>query len=541
LSPEAQAALDLSVAEVEPAMLLSAILAAPVDLMWFGGIGTYVKAAAQNNADVGDPANDRIRIDAEWVRAKVIGEGANLGTTQAARIAFALKGGRINTDFIDNSAGVDCSDHEVNIKIALNAEVRAQKLAAQPRNSLLASMTDDVAALVLEDNRLQALALSIAERGGVAALPSQLRLIEQFEAEGRLDRRVEGLAGNEELLRRAQDGHGLTRPELAVILSTAKLAVQHAAETGRLGVDPLMEAELLAAFPAAMRGAHRDAILFHQLRNEIVATKVANRMVNRMGLIHPFELAEEEGVGMADVAEAFVVAEQLFDIRALWDRIDAAQIEEAARIHLYGQVATELRAHMADLIRNGVPDRSLASCVEVLAPGIATLDAASGRLLQGEGREQINAFIQRMVTTGADEKLAKSVANLAALDGAVGIVALAGRRSVDPIAVTRAFTSLGQATGLSWAQATAMQLSPSDPWERLLVAGLAREFQQMRLDTIGRLDGEDVEGCVARWLTSQSARVTQFRTFIDRARAMPAPSPAMLAQLAGQARTLLAR
>jgi glutamate dehydrogenase len=385
------------------------------------------------------------------------------------------------------------------------------------------------------------LALSVAERGGAAALPAQLRLIEQFESEGRLDRAVEGLAPNEDYLRRAQDGHGLTRPELAVILSTAKLAIQAAAEEGKLGADPLMDGELLAAFPPAMQAAHRDAILSHQLRNEIVATKIANRLVNRMGLIHPFELAEEEGVGMADVAEAFVVAERLFDVRGLWERIDAAKVEERTRIHLYGQVAAELRAHMADLIRNGVPERTLAACVTDLAPGIELLDAASGRLLKGEGREQIDAFVQRLVQTGADEKLAKAVANLAALDGAVGIVALASRSGVDPLAVTRAFTALGQATGLDWAQATAMQLSPSDPWERLLVAGLARDFQQMRLDTIRQLKGEDVEGGVAKWLEKQAARVSQFRTFIDRARAMPAPSPAMLAQLAGQARTLLAR
>ena len=541
LSPEAQAALDLDVAEIEPQALLSAILRAPVDLLWFGGIGTYVKAARENNAEVGDPANDRIRIDGEAVRAKVVGEGANLGITQAGRIAFALHGGRINTDFIDNSAGVDCSDNEVNIKIALNTEVREGKLAADARNALLAGMTDNVAALVLEDNRLQALALSVAERGAVAALPALLRLVEQFEAEGRLDRKVEGLAANDELLRRAQDGSGLTRPELAVILSTAKLAIQDAAERSALGADGLMEAEVLAAFPEAMQTAHRDAILNHQLRNEIVATKVANRLVNRMGLIHPFELAEEEGVGMADVAEAFVVAERLFHVRDLWARIDSARIDERARLHLYAQVAGELRAHMADLIRNGVPERSLAACVDELQPGIDALDAASSRLLKGEGREQVDAFVGRLIAVGADEKLAKAVAHLAALDGAVGIVALARRRSADPIAITRAFTTLGQATGLDWAQATAMQLVPSDPWERLLVAGLARDFQQMRLDTIGRLKGDDAEVAMTSWLDKQAARVAQFRTFVDRARAMPAPSPAMLAQLAGQARTLLAR
>jgi glutamate dehydrogenase len=540
LSAEAQAALGIDAAEMEPAALMSAILRAPADLLWFGGIGTYVKAAAQNNADVGDPANDRVRVNAEELRAKVVGEGANLGITQAARIAFAARGGRINTDFIDNSAGVDCSDNEVNIKIALNKEVREGRLGEEARNALLSAMTDDVADLVLADNRMQALALSIAERGGSAALPAILRLIEQFEATGALNRAVEGLGSNEEYLRRAQELRGLTRPELAVILSTAKLAIQAAAEAGELGADPLLDDEVLAAFPAAMVTAHRDAILTHQLRNEIVATKVANRIINRMGLIHPFELAEEEGVGLADVAEAFVVAERLFGLQALWARIDGEPMSEAARLTLYADTAIELRAHMADLIRNGVTGRSLSQCVADLSPGIAALDALSERLIHGLGREQADAFAGRLVATGAPAELAEAVAHLAEIDGIVGIVALARTLNADPAAVTAAFTALGDATGLDWAQGTAMQMSPSDPWERLLVAGLARDFQHMRLDTIGRFSGNP-ETAMQEWLARNAARVEQFHLFVERARTTPAPSPAMLAQLAGQARTLLAR
>ena len=201
LTPEVQAALGLSQPEIDPGSLISAILKAPADLLWFGGIGTYIKAAAQNNAEVGDPANDALRVDAEDLRVRAVGEGANLGVTQAARIAFSAKGGRINTDFIDNSAGVDCSDNEVNIKIALNREMAEGRLAQGDRDALLVRMTDDVAALVLEDNRLQALALSIAEKGGAAAVPSLVRIMETFEASGRLDRKVEGLAANDELLR----------------------------------------------------------------------------------------------------------------------------------------------------------------------------------------------------------------------------------------------------------------------------------------------------------------------------------------------------
>jgi len=224
ITPEVQALLGITDTLLEPAALISAILKAPADLLWFGGIGTYVKAASENNAGVGDPANDRLRVDAEALRVTAIGEGANLGVTQAARIAFAERGGRINTDFIDNSAGVDCSDNEVNIKIALNREMNEGRLAEGDRNTLLASMTDDVAHLVLEDNRLQTLALSIAEQDGAAAMPSYVRAIELFEAAGRLDRRVEGLAGNDDLLRRGQDGQGLTRPELASLAVASSTA-----------------------------------------------------------------------------------------------------------------------------------------------------------------------------------------------------------------------------------------------------------------------------------------------------------------------------
>ena len=540
LSPEVKAVLGLSEDSMDPAALMSAILRAPADLLWFGGIGTYVKAAAENNAEVGDPANDRLRVDAEQLRVRAVGEGANLGITQAARIAFSLRGGRINTDFIDNSAGVDCSDNEVNIKIALNSEVREGRLGEEPRNDLLRAMTDDVAHLVLEDNRLQALGLSIAEQGGSAALPSMIRLIEGFENSGRLDRKVEGLAANDVLVRRGQDQRGLTRPELAVILSTAKLAIQAEAETAKLGADPLTDGELLAAFPAEMVSAHRDAILTHQLRNEIVATKVANRLVNRMGLIHPFELAEEEGVGIADVAEAFVVAEKLFDLPVLWDRLDRAEMDEGTRLSLYGEVAVELRAHMADLIRNSVAGRSLAQCVADLGPGIAELDRQSDRLLRSAAREQADAFAMRLQDRGTPADLARAIVHLAEVDGAVGIVSLSKRSGADATALTAAFSALGQATGLDWAQGAAMQLSPSDPWERLLVAGLARDFQQMRLDTIARLGG-DPEKATADWLARNDARVRQYAAFIDRARLSPQPLPAMLAQLAGQARTLLAR
>jgi len=302
LSKEVRAMLGLSVKEIEPAALISAILKSEADLLWFGGIGTYIKAKDQSNADVGDPGNDAIRVNAAELRVKAIGEGANLAITQAGRIEFSQFGGRINTDFIDNSAGVDCSDNEVNIKIPLNGEMIEGRLELGERNMLLAEMTDAVGGLVLEDNRLQTLALSIAERGGARALPQLVRVIELLEESGRLNRAVEGLDSNEELLRRAQQNLGLTRPELAVLLSTAKMRLQAAIEGSKFTGDPTLEGELLAAFPPQMQERHRAAILAHRLRREIIATKVVNRFVNWLGIIAPFALTEEEGASFAQAA-----------------------------------------------------------------------------------------------------------------------------------------------------------------------------------------------------------------------------------------------
>jgi glutamate dehydrogenase len=540
LTPQIAVLLGLDAGDVESSVLISAILKAQVDLIWFGGIGTYVKARSESHGEVGDRANDAVRVNAEELRCTAIGEGANLGLTQAARIAFGLKGGRSNTDFIDNSAGVDCSDNEVNIKIALDADVRTGKLSAHARNRLLARMTDDVAALVLEDNRLQTLALSVAEREGAGEVPAQIRLIEQFEVGARLDRAVEGLASNEELLRRSAEGKGLTRPELAVLLSTAKLTLQAAIETTGLGHDPAALPDLMLAFPPEMRAKHRGAIESHQLRGAIIATKLANRIINRMGIIHPFELAEEEGCGLGSVAEAFVIAEQVYAIPALWAAIDAEGLAEDARLILYEQVAVEMRAHMADILRNSVKSRRNDVAISDYAPLVKRLSERREELLPSETQRQTKDYGDRLIGAGAPPKLAAELVRLAQLDGAIGLAALSKRSGVDVVALTQGFAELGDALGLDWAQGSAMQLDPVDPWERLLVAGLARDLQAMRLEFLARVGGKKPEKAVETWLTVRQSDVAAFRQMINRAR-MSAPTPAMLAQISGQARSLLSR
>jgi glutamate dehydrogenase len=541
LSPEARAALGISAKDLDPAALINAILKAPVDLFWFGGIGTYIKASMQSQADVGDPSNDVLRANASELRAKVIGEGANLAVTQAGRIEFAEHGGRINTDFIDNSAGVDCSDNEVNIKIPLNREMRDGTLTFDKRNSLLARMTDDVANIVLEDNRLQSLALSIAEAGGATALPAHVRTIELLEASGRLDRKVEGLASSEELMRRIQENRGLTRPELAVVLSISKLVLQDAAEELRLSEDPLVEPELFEAFPKPMRKAHADAIRAHRLRNEIIGTKVANRLVNRLGPGIAFDMTEEEGASLKQVAAAFLVAERLLDLDKLWNEIEEAELPETVRIELFSIAASSIRAHISDVLRAAGGEMRISVLCQMLEPGVRRISAAAAKLIRSEVRNEAAARRDRLLALGASEEIVRGLVRLYELDGVFGIAALAARHKLDELAVTRAYTRLGEALGLDWAQQQVARFVPSDQWERLLTAGLARDFEQLRIDFLSRCRGSDLDECVDGYIEQHDPRIEQFRELVARARSEGRVSAPMLAQIAGQARILLGR
>ena len=546
LSAQARKALGIESKTIEPDALISAILTAPVDLIWFGGIGTYVKSSAENNIAVGDPANDSLRVDGRMLRAKVIGEGANLGITQAGRIEFSIHGGRCNTDFIDNSAGVDCSDHEVNIKIALAAAKRSGKLSENKRVTLLASMTDEVGAMVLEDNRLQALTLSIAETGGAKSTASHIRLIETLEEKADLDRRTEGLADGTTLARRAADGIGLTRPELAVLLSSTKLLLQDAIEKSSLPDDPAMEEVLMTYFPAPMRKTFKAEILGHALRREIIATVLANKVINCLGLVHPFELAEEESAQLAEVASAFFAAVELFDIDPLWAQLDTAELPESARLMLFERTASAVRGQMADLLRRGASTTSPSQVVAELSQGVEELSDAKDSLLAAEARQQSAKLRASFIAEGTPEKLAGQVAHLYDIDGAVGLASLSRDAEISAPELTKAFTDLGSMLGLDWAQGTAALMEPSDVWERLLVAGLARDFQQMRLQFLRRLSRRknaktDPVSAVASWADDNAAAIRQFRAMISRAQAHTPVAPAVLAQIASQARNVLGR
>jgi glutamate dehydrogenase len=541
LTDEARTALGLDAAEIEPAALISAILKSPVDLIWFGGIGTYVKASTQSNSEVGDTANDGLRVDGRDLRARVIGEGANLAITQAARIEFAEHGGRINTDFVDNSAGVDCSDNEVNIKIPLNREMREGRLSEDKRNALLASMTEEVGELVLEDNRLQSLALSVIEAGGASFLPGIVRTIELLETSGRLDRKVEGLASSDMLLRRGLEGRGLTRPEIAVVLSMAKMSLQHAIEKILPANDPLLEPQLFAAFPKPMQKAHADAIRAHRLRHEILATKIANRMVNRLGPTIPINLSEEEGVSLGQVAIAFLVAEQILGLPKLWQRIEEAEIPEALRIELFQIAARSVRGHVSDILRSTSTETTVSELCEQLGAGVKQVAGAAARLIKSEIRNEAAARREHLIGLGTDKDIVDGLVRLFEVDNAFGISALAAEKKIDVLEITKAYVVLGEALGLDWAQQQIARFVPADPWERLLIAGLERDFEQLRIDFLGRLRDPDVVESTNNWIQRHASRIEQFRGMVSQARNTGTVTAPMLAQIANQARILLGR
>ena len=543
LTPQMKAMLETSADALTPAELIQAILRSPADLLWLGGIGTYVKAASESHAQAGDKANDSTRVDAEELRVKVIGEGANLGVTQKGRIAFAQRGGRMNTDFIDNSAGVDCSDNEVNIKILLRIATASGALAMADRDVLLAQMTDDVSAIVLRDNYQQTQALSIAEAHGAEKLASHARLIKALEAQGGLNRAVEGLPGERELDERQRQGKGLTRPELAVLLAYAKMTLFDALLHSEVVDDPLLIPDLEMAFPPQLRERYAPQMQQHRLRRELIATKLANALVNRGGLTLAFDLAEETGMHLDHVAAMFVAARDIFNLRALWRLIDSYDYKVAAKVQTAALIDASrmLRLHMADLLRYCGEQMSPSAVVAKLKPGIDRTTADVFSLLRPEPRAQVEAYRAHCVADGIPEDVTARLLQLKALDGAIGVSNLAADIKVPDAQLAEAYTILGEQLGLDWANGACEQLAPADPWERLLLSGTSHECERLRLDLIRRLvpEGDDPVARIQQWLAGNDSKIARARALMAEMRSQPPMTTAKLTHLTTQVRQLI--
>ena len=396
VSEPAQTALGIEADRLTPAELIRALLRAPVDLLWNGGIGTYVKATAENNADVGDKANDAVRVDAGQLRARVVGEGGNLGLTQRGRVEYALAGGRINTDAIDNAGGVNCSDHEVNIKILLDAVVADGDLTAKQRNKLLAEMTDAVGERVLRGSYLQTQALSLALAQAPAMLDVHDRMMRRLEQAGRLDRDLEALPDGEEVGERRAAHIGLTQPELAVLLAYSKITLYAELLDSDLPEDPALTAELAGYFPAPLPTRYADRLAAHQLRREIVATRVTNGVVDRAGSTFVFRLQEDTGASAADIARAYAVARDVFDMRGFWAEVEALDLEVDASTQIAMLLEARRLVERATrwLLRSRPRPLDIGAEIERFAPGAAAVaDALPGVLVSAE-REAFEARVR---------------------------------------------------------------------------------------------------------------------------------------------------
>ncbi|OAM79283.1 NAD-glutamate dehydrogenase [Devosia elaeis] len=517
LSTEMQALLGLDKDAANPAEVMRAILCAPVDLLWFGGIGTYIKAAEEDDANVGDRANDAIRVAAEAVRAKVVGEGANLGVTQRGRIAYALKGGRIDTDAIDNSAGVNSSDLEVNIKIALAPVVASGRLDMAARNAFLAGMTGDVAALCLRNNYLQTLALSLAERAGVAELPDHRVLIEGLEARGLLDRNVEFLPSDATLDARAAEGKGLTRPELAVILAYAKLTLFDDLLAGTEIDDPYLASELFRYFPEPIHASYPEAVEGHRLRREIIATVLTNAMINRGGPAFISELTAATSASPGEVALAFAAVRDSYGLSALNAGIDAldGRVSGAVQLSLYAQVEALLRQETLWFLRNSTVREGLAGLVERHRQGVEGLRAAEG-LLPAEQRAELDSRIGELVEAGVPEALARRIGELPFLGHSSDIVLVAERSGNSLEQTARAYFGVAGLFDLFRVIAGGRAIVMSDRFDRMaLDRAMANVMRALRDLTADALAAGSVDDLVAQRSVAVARSVAAVKTLTE--------------------------
>ncbi|HZD19169.1 MAG TPA: NAD-glutamate dehydrogenase, partial [Burkholderiales bacterium] len=547
LAPEARKVLGVEATALTPNELISAILKAPVDLLYNGGIGTYVKARRQSHAEVGDRANDAIRVNGAELRCKVVAEGGNLGFTQLGRVEYALAGGRINTDAIDNSAGVDCSDHEVNIKIALNAVMRARKLSIPERDKLLVEMTNDVAALVLRDNYFQTQSLAVSGTLAPALLDAQERFIKNLEKAGRLNRALEYLPDDEELAERRAAKHGLTPPERAVLLAYAKIALYDELVASNVPDDPFIATALERYFPALLRERYKGEIHAHPLRREIIATHVANSMINRVGSTFVHRLQEETGAPPPDVVRAYLIVREAFGMVALWqavealdykvaDRVQTAMVIDAGRLIVRATLwFLRNRAHLADLTRS----------IERFRAGAERLAALLPDILPATEKAAFAASAARLQKDGVPQVLAARCAGFEAMFYALDIVEVAHsvQRDIEPVA--RLHFALAGELDFPWIRARIGALPAETHWHTLAKAALRDDLASMLRALAAealRADGAaDPASQIAAWKGRNAVLYERVRQVLGELRAAETPDLAMLSVAMRELRNLSAR
>ena len=521
LSAEARAALGIEEETLKPNDVIRAILRAPVDLLWNGGIGTYVKASVESEAEAGDKANDAVRVDADELRCKVIGEGGNLGLTQAARIEYSLAGGRVNTDAIDNSGGVDCSDREVNIKVLLGAIVDEGDMTEKQRVALLAEMTDEVAALVLKDNYEQSETLTMAEAHAPGMLDVHARFIRKLETTRRLDRDLEALPDDEEISERKRDHRGLTRPELAVLMAYSKIDLYGELLDSSVPEDPYLSAELEAYFPTPLRERFGEGMAEHRLRREIIATQVANNILHGGGTTFTFRLAEETDTPPSDIARAYTVAREIFQMRPMWGEIEALDNRVGAdlqtRMLLEGRRLIERGTRW--LLRNRRRPLDIASTVEWFRPGATILYESMSKLLVSPDVEPLLKAADEFESAGVPPSLAMRVASLPSMFAALDVVDISAETGLEVEAVAAVHFRLGSRLELHWLRDRIVDLPRDDRWGALARAALRDDLyglhRALTAEVLRAPDVDDPDALVRDWVGRQPGAERTLETLAD--------------------------
>ena len=542
-----RAALDLAGDSVTPNALIRALLCAKVDLIWFGGIGTFVRAGHEPDIEVGDRANDAIRVKGRDLRARVVAEGANLAMTQRARIEYAMRGGRVNTDFIDNSAGVDCSDHEVNIKILLNILSARGKLSRDERDALLAAAQSETADLVLRDNYLQTQTISIHESRAPYLIDLHQRLMRSLERQVQLDRVLEFLPDDEEIAQRARLKRGLTRPEIAVLVAYGKMALYQELSQSDLPDDPHFAADLKNYFPSVVASRSGKALLAHPLKREIVVTMMANSLVNRMSASFVNEVKENTGAGAADIARAYAVVRDVFALRDIWAGIKALDGAVAARVQIEMMVGVRalIERAVSWLLSHAPAPLDVGALSAAFRPGVRYIARHIESLLAVGKAARLEARIVELTAEDVPQPLARAVVALPAMASALDIVAIANASGIDVRHAARIYFAVGTQLRMAALRDVAAGLPAESPWQRQAVAALVQDLFGEQAEIAQRIacaakGRRGADAAVGEWARKSAPAIARAQRIIADVMAAPAPDLSMIA-VANQALRALAQ
>lgn len=523
LTPPIKKWLGIKKSIIEPNELIRALLTAPVDLLWNGGIGTFIKTEEETHEAVGDRSNDAIRVNAQELRCKIVGEGGNLGCTQLARIAFAQQGGLIYTDFIDNSAGVDCSDHEVNLKILLNGFVKSKKMTYTHRNNLLAQMKDEVAELVLYNNYAQTQAIDLIQIQSTRNMELYIRLIKYLEEKIHLDRELEFLPDNKILLERKALHKGLTKPEISVLIAYCKTLLKQEILNSNVPEDPFLSKAIESAFPAIITQKYKKDLYQHQLKREIIATQISNAVVNDMGIAFVPRLNDETGASISAIIRAYTISKEIFSKQQLWQMIETLDYKIDSKVQLQMMLISARLIHRSTrwFLRNPYLLENTEKTIKHFKGNVSELENSLTTLIKGSSKDILQRLIDSFTSRQVPLKVAEQVACTYTMFSVLDIAKAAQEQGLDVKQVAATYFEIGALLELAWLRATISNHPIESHWDDLAVATLLDDIDRYQRNlTMSTLvmDKKDPNEAIEKWLTKYSIQVNRWKEVLGELR-----------------------